>query len=572
MKILLKHVNEVEPSEVLAEDIYVDDILMIKKGMKLSKTLLQSLKRRRINHIKTYIELPNEEPALQYEQEQDHENHVDIVNNNQQQVVRDDQKAKKTFVQTLSLIGHEHRLGKLLNRNEDVQFLKDLFINIHKKYSFIDILYSLRNWDQYTFIHSLDVFIIGTLLAKKHGVHNLETVALGYLLHDIGKLTISPQLLNKQRKLTLSEFEQVKMHTIEGEATLRSLGQHQIAHFARSHHERIDGSGYPDQLTGNEISKELKILQLVDVYSALTLPRSYKAEMPAHEAIQILFRDKNLFDSELTLSLIESLKIYPIASTVLLTNNQRAKIKNVHQHLPTIPDVTLLNHEEKFQLPLDYSITVAKMLKYESKSFQNSYHNFINFILSGNKQKMLEEFYYLIDGLRLEEVYLKVIMPAYWNLVKLHNLNIVTLSRFNVAMEVIIDLLDEVETEIMKSHEYKQKVLFIMNETKDSRLQVKVLFHLLQIEHIFPLLVRPGISNEDLKRFLIKNEIKEICLIDLEAEQIQEYANLQEEGFHVHKKTNADLNALLTTLNTEGQSCCIFKRLFASSELELIKS
>lgn len=569
MKILLKHVNEVEPSEVLAEDIYIDELLLVKKGTKLSKSLLQSLKRRKIDHVKTYFGLPNEEFAHRPVQEI---RLADIAINNQRQAVRDEQKAKKSFVQTLSLIGHEHRLGKLLNRNEDVQFLTDLFINIHKKHSFIDLLYSLRNWDHYTFYHSFDVFIIGTILAKKHGIQNIETAALGYLLHDVGKLTISPQLLNKQRKLTLSEFEQVKMHTIEGEATLRSLGQHQIAHFARSHHERIDGSGYPDCLSGNEMPKELKILQLVDVYSALTLHRSYKKEMPAHEAIQILFRDKNLFDSELMVSLIDSLKIYPVASTVLLTNNQRAKIKNVHQHLPTIPDVTLLNHEEKFQLPLDYSITVAKMLKYESKSFQNSFHNFINFIISGSKQQMLEEFYYLIDGLRLEEVYLKVIMPAYWNLVKLHHLNVVAFSKFHPAIEAMIDLLDDVETEIMKSHEYKQKVLFIMNEMQDSRLQVKVLFHLLQIECIFPLLVSPGISNEDLKRFLIKNEINEICLVDLEAEQIQAYANLQAEGFHVYKKTGADLNALLMALNADRQPPRIFERLFGRSELELINS
>ena len=96
---------------------------------------------------------------------------------------------------------------------------------------------------------------------------------------------------------------------------LHSFGQDQIAHFARSHHERMDGSGYPDRLSKRELSKELRILQIVDVYSALTLKRPYKDEVPAHEAIQILLRDGKKYDNELLLSLIDALAIYPSHST-----------------------------------------------------------------------------------------------------------------------------------------------------------------------------------------------------------------------------------------------------------------
>lgn len=570
MRILLKHVNEVTQNELLAEDIYFDDILLVKKGKKLTKDLLHSLKRRKIEYVKIITEMPKEEP---FEAPPKPEESKITKSVSPQDFIQREEKAKKTFVQMLSTIGYEHRLGKLLNRNEDVQFLKDLFVEFHKKYFFIDIFYSLKSWDQYAFNHSFDVFVIGTILAKKNGVPNLENVALGYLLHDIGKLTISPDLLNKQRKLTLSEFEKVKKHTVEGEAILKSLGQNQISHFARSHHERLDGSGYPDRLTENDISKELKILQLVDVYSALTLHRSYKAELPAHEAIQILYRDKKKFDSDLTNSLIESLKIYPIDSIVLLSNNQTAKIKSVNQKMPTIPDVSLLNQNKKYKLPIDYSITVTKMIKYESKSLQNSYNDFINFLISGNKRESKEEFCYLIDGLRLEEVYVKVILPTYWNIVKLYKtLNIINFQKFDVALDILMNLLDEFETEVVKSNECIQKVLFIINEKPESRLQVKVLFHLLQIEQIFPVILHPGISNEDLKRFLFNNQINNICLIDLENEDLQAYALLEADGIQIYNKTSEDLEALLKTIDCFEESMFVFKQLFPGDDVHTVKN
>ena len=225
-------------------------------------------------------------------------------------------KARDTFFNSLSFVGHEHRYGKMLNHDKDVQLLIQLFTDIHMNDHFIDTLYALKTWDHFAFVHSFDVFVLGTLIAKRLGLHQLESIALGFLFHDIGKMEISQDILAKEGKLTFNEFERIKRHTIEGEAILNSLGQSQIAHFARSHHERMDGSGYPDKLSKKELSKELRILQIIDVYSALTLQRPYKDEIPAQEALQILARDVNKYDKSILLELIEALAIYPSHSTV----------------------------------------------------------------------------------------------------------------------------------------------------------------------------------------------------------------------------------------------------------------
>src|SRR5690606_7944953 len=124
-------------------------------------------------------------------------------------------KAEDTFKRALMLVAHEHRYGKILNRDEDVQFLMQLFIHLHKKHDYIDTFYALRSWDEYTYLHSIDTFILGTLFAKKHGVHNIELVALGFLFHDIGKTKIPQKLLSKRGKLTYREFEIIKKHTTE---------------------------------------------------------------------------------------------------------------------------------------------------------------------------------------------------------------------------------------------------------------------------------------------------------------------------------------------------------------------
>lgn len=565
MKILFKNIREVSPNEVLGEDIYSDHVLLVKKGTKLSKSLINLLKRRRFEYIKTLTELSKYQEEFIYGSSE--ESKINIVKKGTSHGNEcDESKAKKIFLDTLSLIGHEHRLGKILNQDKDVKFLINLFVSFHKKYSFMDVLYSLKVWDHYTFIHSFDTFILGTMLAKKHGLTNLETVALGYLFHDIGKITISPELLNKQRKLTRSEFEKIKKHTIKGEAILRSFGQYQIAHLARSHHERLDGSGYPDQLFGRKMTKELKILQIVDVYSALTLKRSYKAEMSAPEAIQILLRDDKLFNSELLLSLIDSLKIYPTDSTVLLSDNSSAKIKEVNHYSPTIPHVKLLDHSETFTLPLDYSITVSKVINYESKSFQKSYSDFLDFIINGNKQASMEEFLYLIDGLHLEEIYIKIFLPTYWKLVKLMKLNNLTQTKFHNAIDVLLMLLDEIEHEIIKSNDYKCKMLFIIGKNPNSKLPVKILFHLLHLEHIFPLMLNSNLSTDELRRFLERNEIDKICLIDLEDKNTHKYELLQMEGVNVYHKSCSNLNVLLTTIKEmKGETLNIFDRLFAFS-------
>jgi HD-GYP domain-containing protein (c-di-GMP phosphodiesterase class II) len=119
------------------------------------------------------------------------------------------------------------------------------------------------------------------------------------LLHDIGKLSISKDILQKNGKLTNDEFELIKSHTVAGFHILENKNMFYCAALARSHHERLDGNGYPDGLFDIEITNETKLLSIFDVFSALTLERPYKPSFSVTQAFEMMEKDESQFDQDL---------------------------------------------------------------------------------------------------------------------------------------------------------------------------------------------------------------------------------------------------------------------------------
>lgn len=121
------------------------------------------------------------------------------------------------------------------------------------------------------------------------GSRRLRNLGLAAILHDIGKLTVSDQILTKPGRLTSEEFERMKRHTVDGERLLRSTpGLEQAARFVRSHHERVDGRGYPDGLAGDEIPLEARIIAASDGYDAMASTRHYRESLGHVTAASIL--------------------------------------------------------------------------------------------------------------------------------------------------------------------------------------------------------------------------------------------------------------------------------------------
>jgi putative nucleotidyltransferase with HDIG domain len=159
--------------------------------------------------------------------------------------------------------------------------------------------------DHYTQGHSQSVSRLATQIGQQLGLtkDELEEIRLAGILHDIGKIGVPESVLNKPSCLTPEEFELMKSHTTLGERILAPLKVKAIEHIrkmVRSHHERIDGKGYPDGLTGEDIPLGARIITIADCFDTLISDRSYKKACPLQEAVEELRRGRgSQFDAKL---------------------------------------------------------------------------------------------------------------------------------------------------------------------------------------------------------------------------------------------------------------------------------
>ena len=169
-------------------------------------------------------------------------------------------------------------------------------------------LVKITDHDLYTYTHSVNVGILSLLLAKKHlgasNTHDLRELGVGFFLHDLGKTCIDPAILNKRGRLTEKEMWEVRKHPQYGFDMLREA-DHVSAEskiITLQHHEREDGSGYPNGLRGDEIHLYARICSLADVYDALTCDRPYRQKLSPFLALKLIKKgvsghvQKNLFE------------------------------------------------------------------------------------------------------------------------------------------------------------------------------------------------------------------------------------------------------------------------------------
>ena len=175
---------------------------------------------------------------------------------------------------------------------DDVKQNCQSLVDVVESNNFGDILNGVRSHDDYTYVHSMRVATLLTLLGHEAGFRNNEQLIMssGGLLHDIGKMMIPHNILNKPGKLTDEEFEIMKSHVPETMDYLKKSGDipKGVMIIAEQHHEKLDGTGYPNGLKGKELNELARMAAIVDVFSALTDKRVYKEPMPASQAMDII--------------------------------------------------------------------------------------------------------------------------------------------------------------------------------------------------------------------------------------------------------------------------------------------
>lgn len=230
---------------------------------------------------------------------------------------------------------------------------------------FIGLLSSLQTKDDYTYRHNIAVSAIASLIGKWMGLNHKELLQLSTaaLLHDIGKIYIPKEILNKPGKLTEQEYTIMKNHTIFGyEIIKNSVGtNHRQALVALQHHERMDGSGYPYGLKRDDIDFFSRIISVVDVFHAMTSKRVYRDASPLYEVLHQMNDDTfGVLDPRITRLFIEKMMMSLINHKILLTNGQTGHIVLINQNDPIHPLIQV--GDQFFDLSKDRSLHIKSVV------------------------------------------------------------------------------------------------------------------------------------------------------------------------------------------------------------------
>lgn len=212
-------------------------------------------------------------------------------------------------------------------------------------------MHDIRSYDNYTFGHCVNVGILSTLVGVKLGYDEwqLRQLALGGVLHDIGKMLIPKQILHKPSKLDDQEMQEMQKHTELGFDILRKQGETiplLSSHVAYQHHEKFDGSGYCRGLGGMEIHEFARIAAIADVFDALISDRPYRQGMLPHEAYEIIQSlSGRQFDPKILEIFVRRIALYPPGTVVQLNSGYVGIVTKVDQGLATRPFIQLILDE-----------------------------------------------------------------------------------------------------------------------------------------------------------------------------------------------------------------------------------
>lgn len=226
---------------------------------------------------------------------------------------------------------NEARMGNAI-RVSDVEPLVDEISNslLRNPEAFLNLA-RLKNADNYTYLHSVAVSGLMMALGKQLGLEGniLKSAGVAGLMHDVGKAFIPDEVLNKPGKLTDEEFAIIKEHPTKGWGALNSAeGANEIAlDVCLHHHERVDGRGYPEGISGDKLTLFARMGAVCDVYDALTSDRCYKNGWEPAEALRKMAEWKEgHFDEKVFHAFVRTIGIYPVGTLVKLKSNQLAVV------------------------------------------------------------------------------------------------------------------------------------------------------------------------------------------------------------------------------------------------------
>jgi putative nucleotidyltransferase with HDIG domain len=223
----------------------------------------------------------------------------------------------------------EARMGNAIHVADAAPLVDEIKQSISRNPEAFLNISRLKNKDDYTYLHSVAVCALMIALAKQMELseEDVKDAGMAGLLHDVGKMMIPEEVLNKPGKLTDEEFEIIKSHPLRGwEVLNHAEGAHAVAlDVVLHHHERVDGTGYPEKISGDALTVFARMGAVCDVYDALTSNRCYKSGWEPAEALRKMAEWRNgHFDERIFHAFVKTIGIYPTGTLVRLKSGRLA--------------------------------------------------------------------------------------------------------------------------------------------------------------------------------------------------------------------------------------------------------
>ena len=369
---------------VVADDVYTtDDKLVIPEGTVLTDEIIKSLKEYGIFAIR--IKVDEEDGSIPLEDDSEEEETKEIVETPKRRTQEEQQnylrqiKESKEFEEFHSaFIDSVDNLKSLFNKvvmhNEEIDskaILEDVENVVDKGRNgihILDMLQCMRGYDDVTYVHSVNVAMLSNMIGRTVypdiSKEELDILTLSGLLHDIGKMMVPDNIIQKNGRLTLPEYNVVKTHVLFGNNILKGLKNldPRVAEVAMRHHERCDGTGYPGGYRREQIEPFARIVAIADTYDAMTSDRVYRAAPCPFDVIHMFEREGIVkFDVEFLLPFLEKAVQAYLNTEVKLSTNEVGKVIMINHNEYSKPVVQVGN--EFYDLSKESSdIVIDKVL------------------------------------------------------------------------------------------------------------------------------------------------------------------------------------------------------------------
>lgn len=341
--------RSMKPGMVLARSIYNDSgRVLLSEGISVTSRMISRLQQLNVTYV--YIE-------------DSRTNGIEVPTMISDKVRKE---AVKTITDTFKSVEHERALSKWFVMDKSSKTLKSLIqhllIDMKSNDEVSALLTDVYVHDNYVFTHSLNVTLYALSIGLKLGLSqkDLETLGLGGILHDIGKMLVPNDILFKPGKLSSDEFAEMKRHATYGYDILRNMQSIplMVAHCAFQHHERLNGSGYPRGIKTDDIHLFGKILAVADVFDAVTSHRIYRSAMLPHEGLEILYAGSGtLYEPAIIEAFRKSVAIYPYGLMITLNDGRKGLVVGQNKDLTERPVIRIVEEEgEDLENPYDLNL------------------------------------------------------------------------------------------------------------------------------------------------------------------------------------------------------------------------